>query len=111
LITNGDGPQQRAKLARLGIGELFSWVIISMEVGLAKPEREIFELAAKEAGVAANRCMYVGDRLDTDAQAADKAGMRGVWLNRVDDARGQGVITIHSLSELPKIIFNSETRS
>jgi len=106
MITNGDGPQQRAKLATLGISGLFSTVIISREVGFAKPDREIFELAAKAAGVALDRCMYVGDRLDTDAQAAARAGMKGVWLNRVDGRRGEGVSTIHGLKELLPLVLD-----
>jgi putative hydrolase of the HAD superfamily len=105
LITNGEGPQQRAKLATLGISERFSPIIVSLEVGLAKPDREIFELAATLAGVATNTCIYVGDRLDTDAQAAAGAGMRGVWLNRVDDTTGQGVPTIPSLLALPPLVL------
>ena len=104
MITNGEGTQQRAKLSRLGLDGLFSPLIISMEVGLAKPDKGIFELAAKEAGVPISQCVYVGDRLDTDAIAAAEAGMKGIWLNRPDESKGQGVITIHGLSELPTAI-------
>jgi putative hydrolase of the HAD superfamily len=111
MITNGDGPQQRAKLATLGITDLFPSVIISREVGFAKPDQEIFELAANAAGAAPDRCMYVGDRLDTDAQAAAKVGMHGVWLNRVDGAEGPGVTTIHGLVELPPLVLAMERKN
>jgi putative hydrolase of the HAD superfamily len=111
MITNGDGPQQRAKLATLGINEFFPTVIISREVGFAKPDREIFELAAKAAGVALDQCMYVGDRLETDAQAAAKVGMHGVWLNRVDGTKGQGVTTIRGLVELLPLVLDATRKN
>jgi len=106
LITNGDGTQQRAKLAKVGFSKLFLPAIISREVGWAKPQAEIFEIAAREAGVPASRCLYVGDRLESDARAAARAGMRGIWLNRKDHAQAQGITTIHGLTELPGIIAN-----
>lgn len=106
LITNGDGPQQRDKLARLGLAGLLFPVVISREVGLAKPQREIFELAAGLAGVDVKDCVFVGDRLDSDAQAAAAAGMAGVWLNRKDAAKGAGVATLHGLEALPGWVEN-----
>jgi putative hydrolase of the HAD superfamily len=45
--------------------------------------------------------MYVGDRLDVDAQGATAAALRGVWLNRRGAAPAPGVETITSLAELP----------
>ena len=39
LLTNGFADVQRARIARLGLGDTFGCVIISGEVGVAKPDR------------------------------------------------------------------------
>jgi putative hydrolase of the HAD superfamily len=106
LITNGEREQQRSKIQKLGLGPNLSTVIISDEVGCAKPEKAIFELAARQAGIVIQDCVYVGDRLNADALGSQKAGMRGIWLDR----KGQGtnqrleVPVIKSLKDLSKLL-------
>jgi len=106
LITNGTGEQQRSKIRKLSLGPYLSTVIISREVDCAKPDHAIFELAAREAGVALKDCVYIGDRLETDALAAQKAGMKGVWLDRKSqwNGGGTGVPVIRDLNELPELL-------
>jgi putative hydrolase of the HAD superfamily len=106
LITNGDGTQQRLKLARLGLEDRFSVVVISREVDCAKPEPAIFQLAAKLGGMRVEDCVYVGDRLDADALGSQGAGMRAVWLERTRNVAEapQGITMIGSLQELPALV-------
>jgi putative hydrolase of the HAD superfamily len=106
LITNGDGPGQRAKVEKLGLGPYLSVVIVSREVDLAKPQKAIFELAAQRAGADPRDCAYVGDRLDADALASRQAGMKGVWLDRLGrwDGTDHGVPVIKGLDELPALL-------
>lgn len=106
LITNGEREQHRLKIGKLGLRPFFSTVIISQEVDLAKPDKAIFELAVQEAGVDEKDCVYVGDRLETDALAAQQAGMRGVWLDRKNrwNGGGVGVPVIRTLTELPVLL-------
>jgi putative hydrolase of the HAD superfamily len=86
IITNGDGAFQRDKLRRIGLADRFPHVVASEEVGVAKPDPEIFLLACEALGVAPARTAYVGDRLSTDAQGARAAGLRGIWLDRTEGA-------------------------
>jgi putative hydrolase of the HAD superfamily len=106
LITNGDGTQQRLKLARLGLEGRFSVVVISREVDCAKPDPAIFQLAAKLGGARAEDCVYIGDRLDADALGGQGAGMRGIWLKRDGQpaAASVGVEVIASLQALPAML-------
>lgn len=106
LITNGEKEQHRSKIERLGLEPHFQTVIISGEVGLAKPNPAIFELAAREARVGLSDCVYIGDRLQTDALAAQAAGMRGIWLDRKNKWGGEetGVPVIRTLGELSKVL-------
>jgi putative hydrolase of the HAD superfamily len=106
LITNGEKEQHRSKIRKTNLGSYFSTVIISGEVGCAKPEQAIFELAAKQAGVPLADCVYVGDRLETDARSSQKAGMKGIWLDRKNRGAESGleVPVIQSLMELPGLL-------
>ena len=60
-------------------------------------------------------CVYIGDRLGTDAIGAAKAGMTGVWLDRgrvaaqpadVAEARRLGVPVLNGLGELPGLLLD-----
>jgi putative hydrolase of the HAD superfamily len=82
LITNGEAKQQRSKLRKLGLYERLGVVVISAEHKVAKPDRRIFEIAAKMAALPAERCWYIGDRLDVDAEASRDAGFNAIWVNR-----------------------------
>jgi len=108
VVTNGDGDQQRAKLAALGLEQAFEVVICSGDVGFAKPDPRIFELAATRLGIPSDRCLFVGDRRDSDALGAVAAGMSAVWLNRRDqEAPDERVPAIVTLGQLPALV--SET--
>jgi len=105
IISNGNGEQQRRKLHHLGLADKFTTVIISEDLGVWKPNPEIFRAACKEAGTSPEDCVYVGDSLLTDARASQAAGMRGIWLNRNSPpALDAGVPVISSLSEMPALI-------
>jgi epoxide hydrolase-like predicted phosphatase len=58
LISNSWGTRRydRAQLA-----ELFDGVVISGEVGIRKPSREIYEMGASEIGLEPEACVFVDD--------------------------------------------------
>lgn len=106
-ITNAAGDYQRAKLEALGLVSAFDAVLISGEVGVAKPHRAIFRTACDALGVRPGQAVHVGDRLDMDAEGARDAGMHGVWLDR--SRRGSlptsaGISVIGQLTELPALV-------
>ncbi|WP_433057210.1 HAD family hydrolase [Dactylosporangium sp. CS-033363] len=109
VITNGDADQQRHKLRRTGLAAILTEVVASSEVGAAKPDARIFHHAAQRLGLAPDRVVYVGDRLETDAVAATRAGMRGVWLNRGGRVENTGVPAIGSLAELPALLGDQKS--
>ena len=105
IISDGDGEQQRRKLAFTEIDSFFSSIIISGEVGLRKPNPEIFKKSAKELDLSLAEILYVGDQLENDALGAFNAGMYGVLINRTNQIYEKSAIKIISrLTELPQII-------
>lgn len=106
FITNGGKEMHRAKIRKLNLEPYFSTVVISREVNLAKPDKAIFEWAAREARTDIHECVYVGDRLEIDALSSQRAGMTGIWLDRKGQWSGEevGVPVIRNLTELPKLL-------
>ena len=101
VITNGERGQQLKKLEATAILSRFALVVTSEDAGAAKPRPEIFGAACDRAGIPPAACTYIGDRLDTDARAAARAGLRGIWLNRAArDPEVADVEVIRSLSDL-----------
>ena len=84
IVTNHQAAEQRGKIKRYGLDRLIDLVVISEEVGSAKPEAEIFELALERAGCRAGEAVMVGDWWEVDVLGARGVGMRAVWLNRYD---------------------------
>jgi putative hydrolase of the HAD superfamily len=105
LITNNESEHQREKIRRTGLDGLFDAVIISDEVGVAKPNARIFEHALAALDVAAGEAMHVGDNLVADARGARDAGLIGVWLDRYRQADGAlDVPVVHGLAELTALL-------
>jgi putative hydrolase of the HAD superfamily len=74
LISNSMGG---ASYDRAIFPELFDGVVISGDVGMHKPQPEIFLLGAERAGVAADQCVFVDD-LRENCDGAEAVGMTAV---------------------------------
>lgn len=82
MVTNGDRDLQRRKAAGSGLIPLFDQVVISGELGVGKPEPEIFEYAMGLIGTQPEETVMVGDSLARDIAGGAAAGIRTVWLDR-----------------------------
>ncbi len=74
LISNsiGEGRYDRSLFP-----ELFDAVVISAEVGVHKPQPEIYRLGAERAGVEPHECVFVDD-LRENCEGAEAVGMTAV---------------------------------
>lgn len=81
---------------------LFEHVILSCEVGIAKPDTRIFRIAAEKFGVAPEQCIMIGDNPDLDITGALAAKMRAVHIDRYGDSCKfvDGVPVIGNIREL-----------
>lgn len=104
VLSNGDQGQQEKKVSRTGLGRYVDVVLTSDQLGVAKPDPAVFELACIRVGVSPQAAVYVGDRLEVDALAATAAGLRGIWLNRGGREVPSGVEAIDDLTELPRLL-------
>src|SRR5206468_3683047 len=66
VITNGASDTQRDALRALGIEQRFGAVVISGEIGIAKPDSGIFRVALEKLQVRPDNACHVGDSLGVD---------------------------------------------
>ncbi len=107
LISNWDLRLRRI-LSGMGILDSVDAVVISAEVGIEKPNPEIFEIALKKLETSPALTLHVGDTWRDDVEGAVSVGIRPVWLNPhghpAPDGSADGHDEIRSLSELPRLL-------
>ncbi len=76
IITNGFSLQQ-VRLERTGLRDYFDLLVISEEVGVAKPNKKIFDYALEQAGNPdCSRVLMVGDTAESDILGISTPGLR-----------------------------------
>lgn len=95
LISNV-GPDPRPALTRMGLAGAFDVEVLSCEVGLVKPDPEIFAMAARGLGLPATDLLMVGDSVHDDGGAA-VLGIRTLILPRTTGDR-------HGLEQVVRLI-------
>ncbi|MCC5578140.1 HAD-IA family hydrolase [Microtetraspora sp. AC03309] len=85
LVTNAT-TRLEEDLDRLGMAGFADAVVSSARVGVVKPDRRIYEIAAELAGAAPERCLFVDDRAENVAGAV-ALGMTGVVYRDFADLR------------------------
>jgi putative hydrolase of the HAD superfamily len=81
ILSNFDS-RLYSVLQALNLANFFSSITISTEVGVAKPQSEIFAIALQKYRCPPKRAWHIGDSFREDYQAAQAAGLRGIWLKR-----------------------------
>lgn len=103
MISNAT-PLLRKVMDELDLTKYFDDIVVSSEVGVRKPAREIFWIAARNAKVQPNRSIFVGDRLAADIVGAKKAGMNAILLDRLRIFRDADCVKIHDLASLRRFL-------
>lgn len=105
VLSNSGTANQERKLTALGIRDRFEALLCADEIGHAKPAPEAFLLACEALSLPPGEVVYVGDRHDIDAHAADEAGLLGVWIDRTGTVPSPpSVRRITALVELPELL-------
>jgi putative hydrolase of the HAD superfamily len=93
-------------LVQLGLGSRFDAVLTSAQVGAAKPDPAIFEVALSAAGVGPEHAVHVGDSLTEDIAGARAAGITPMLVRRDgdDEPAPRDLHTLRRLSELPDLL-------
>lgn len=71
-----------ADVGIVGIGKYFTTSVSAHLVGIAKPDRRIFDITARALGVANEEVLHIGDDFELDVQGALAAGMQAYYVSR-----------------------------
>ena len=105
LITNGFQEVQHTKLSGSGLEPYFETLTVSEEVGVKKPNPEIFRYALKKAGANAEESLVIGDEMAVDIDGARAAGIDQILFNPSGEVvEGERTFEVKSLLEIMGIL-------
>jgi putative hydrolase of the HAD superfamily len=91
LVSNYDARLHRV-VEELGLRRFFDAVLVSSEVGWAKPSPRIYAAALAALGVGPQEALMVGDRPREDVEGAQAAGLRALLYDPQGRVPGPGSI-------------------
>ncbi|MEK8129379.1 HAD-IA family hydrolase [Paenibacillus filicis] len=95
LISNWD-ESARTVLAHNGLDEELDEIIVSSEVGVEKPNPDIFRLALSRVNATASQSLYIGDNYYDDVIGSQKVGMHCLLINAYGN-RGIEELSYHPI--------------
>jgi len=108
ILTNGLKKVQRRRLECSAIRDYVSDIIVSEEIGFAKPAREYFDVAFSRAGNPAKQgVLMIGDSWNSDIRGAAQYGIDACWFNPGRQPRPASPAIKHeiaALAELPALL-------
>ncbi len=81
IISNWDISLHRV-LETFDLAKYFKVALASLEEGVEKPAKRLFEIALERTGFRAEDALHIGDDAWDDLQGARNAGMRAVLIDR-----------------------------
>ncbi len=88
ILTNGSTIYQSKKIEVAGLCRYFNHVLISEQLGIAKPSPEPYRFMAEQLQVPIANCLFVGDTPHTDILGAKNAGMDSLLVSGKSDPIG-----------------------
>lgn len=108
IVTNGIARVQHTRIAASGFADCISAVLVSEEVGFAKPDSRYFEAALRACNHTEKEdVLIIGDSLAADIRGGNDFGIDTCWINRAGLENTSGITptyTIVHLNELEDMI-------
>jgi len=105
IITNGFTQLQTVRLEKTGFKDVFSTLVISEQVGIAKPDIGIFHHAFNTMdNPSKNEILMVGDNPHSDIQGGINAGIDTCWLNVNNHKAPEGINPTHEVQSLWQLL-------
>jgi FMN phosphatase YigB (HAD superfamily) len=97
------GLHARGLLVAAGLDRHFEMLLLSDEIGVAKPDERIFRMALDVFKLKPERVAMLGDRLDLDIEPSRHLGMLAIRIRRGPFASQEPLRD----DERPHLVFNS----
>lgn len=104
IVTNGFTELQQARLEHTGLKDHFDLLVISEQVGIAKPNPGIFEHAFQQMGNPDRKnILMVGDNPASDILGGINAGIDTCWFNWKNKPDPKGIVPNYKISALGEL--------
>lgn len=106
IVTNGLKEVQRARLAKCKIDHLFDSIVVSDEIGVAKPDSSFFEYTMNtiEEKIDKEKILVIGDSLKSDIAGAKLFGLKSCLINDSDSDKNSADIVLDDVLKLEALI-------
>jgi 2-haloacid dehalogenase len=105
IITNGLADVQRPRFARSAIGDCFADLVISEEVGAAKPHNRIFDIAFEKMQFPKqDEVLIIGDSLSSDIEGGNNYGIDTCWFNPQREPGNEEVEPTYEITALGELL-------
>ncbi len=113
MITNGLTEVQRPRLALSPLTELFDFVIVSDEIGVAKPDAAFFRHALERMHTDDPAdALVIGDNLNADIRGGAEFGCATCWYNPLGKPNTipglEPTYNVSTLDQLASLLLKSE---
>ncbi|MFW6287390.1 MAG: YjjG family noncanonical pyrimidine nucleotidase [bacterium] len=109
ILTNGLAKVQRKRLALSTIKEHFEGIVISEELGIAKPDPQIFQYSLDKMGYDRKEdVLMIGDSLSSDIRGGIEFGIDTCWYNPHGESAPEDycpTYEIHNIRDLEEILL------
>ena len=100
IITNGFEEVQHKKMKNSNLLPFFDKIITSEEVGVKKPNPEIFHYALNKSNAIPGESIMIGDNFEADILGAKNVGMHAIFCEFNGEIATEKVITVSKLSQI-----------
>lgn len=106
LVSNGVSSIQRGRLSKCPLTPLFDAIVISEEVGVAKPDPRMLILALDMLGCTDRReAVMMGDSLTADIRAAVNAGVDSIYFSPKGKISEQATYCVSTHEEARRLLL------
>lgn len=106
LVSNGVSAIQRGRLAKCLLTPLFDAIVISEEVGAAKPDPKLLHVAMDMLGCTdKSQAVMMGDSLSADIGAANNAGVDSIYFSLKGKTSDLATYTVSSHEEALRLLM------
>jgi len=104
IITNGFTQLQARRLEHTGLKDMFDWLVISEQVGIAKPSVEIFQHTFELMdNPDKNKVLMIGDTASSDILGGQNAGIDTCWLQHPGVSLPDNIRPTYTITQLQQL--------
>lgn len=105
IITNGLKEVQKPRLEKVNLTGFFHDIIVSDEIGVAKPNEGFFKIAHQAANTPSKaEVLVVGDSLKSDILGGNLFGYDTCWFNPSKKSNKTDIQSLHEIEKLDSIL-------